>query len=125
MILIAVRRIKQGSSSHGTSSLTSRPRESDQRWRQDLLVLIERLRNIEAGKGSRRLTGQEIVELQDAGGKTPDWIGRSGGANGKLFREDVASGSWRTQSYEVRFGGGLPSRNWFSLVEFLEMVRAV
>ena len=97
---------------------------SDARWRQDLAVLVSLLRNIEAAKGSPRLTGQEILDRHGSGGKAPDWIGRSGGPGGRLFREDVTTGKWRTQSYEVKFGGDLPGRNWFSLREFLGAVGA-
>jgi len=69
-----------------------------------------------------QMTGAEIV----AAAHVPDGavhtvMGRNGGINGKLLAADVATGAWRTQSYEVRTDG-IPNRNWFLISDFLDLL---
>jgi hypothetical protein len=94
-------------------------------WRADLASLEALLRQRAAEKSAgQKLTGNEIV-ARVRSGEAPTWVGRTGGLRGKTFQEDVASGRWADQSYEVRFGGDEPSKNWFSIEEFVQAIDAV
>jgi hypothetical protein len=65
-----------------------------------------------------RLTGAEIVELHAEGTLPYTSVGRGGGLSGGQFVNDVRTGTWRTQSYEVRVGEP-PNSNWFSVADFV------
>jgi hypothetical protein len=97
-------------------------RMSHEGWRADLASLDALLRNAAAAKSAgSKLTGADIVRRVESG-EGPSWVGRTGGVNGKAFQDDVRSGRWAEQSYEVRFGGDVPSKNWFSVDEFMRAV---
>jgi hypothetical protein len=67
------------------------------------------------------MTGADIAAgAADRHDPPLDYIGRSGGLNGALFAEDVATGRWRTTKYELRSGppANPSNRNWFTLTEF-------
>jgi hypothetical protein len=50
-------------------------------------------------------------------------VGRGGGLYGPRFCKDVATGSWRNQSYETnRDAAQPPNQNWFTLEEFARCV---
>lgn len=51
-------------------------------------------------------------------------VGRRGGLRGARLAEDVASGFWRTQSYETAPGDTPPNGNWFLLQDFARAVGA-
>lgn len=97
---------------------------SDARWKQDLGKLLERLDNLRNQSQSGRLSGSEIYERCKNNDAPPDWVGRSGGAFGKLFRDDLSSGGWKDQSYEVQFGGTCASKNWFGAADFVAAIEA-
>lgn len=65
-----------------------------------------------------RLTGAEIVDLHATGILPYSSVGRSGGLKGAPLLSDISSGTWRTQSYEVRHGDP-PNDNWFSMADFI------
>ena len=91
-------------------------------WRADLASLEALLRQRAAEKvAGQKLTGSEIASRVQAG-EAPKWVGRTGGLRGKTFQEDVRSGNWAEQPYEVRFGGDEPSKNWFSIDEFMKAI---
>ena len=67
-----------------------------------------------------RATGAEL-QAQGAG---PGWthVGRSGGLHGPVLAQDIATGGWVTQSYEVRVGALPGNRNWFAVEDFLALL---
>jgi hypothetical protein len=68
-----------------------------------------------------KLPGTELIEAFQGNAKW--WIGRSGGLTGDAFREDVQTGRWRSQRYEVNKMSELrPSANFFRLNEFAAAV---
>jgi len=74
-------------------------------------------RNNEGG----HMTGEELLSAYARGDSL--LVGRGGGGvSGALFGEDVRSGSWRTQRYQTRPGGGSPNPNWFLLEDFANAV---
>lgn len=78
-------------------------------------------------------TGAELAEgslLPGPGDSTDldlgipfDYMGRAGGLDGKALAEDLATGRWKTQKYEVRVGDA-PNANWFAISDFLDRVTA-
>ena len=96
---------------------------SDGAWDQSLTQLVARLETLGVKKDAGgKLNGREILRRSREHDRAPTWVGRKGGLNGKEFRDDVATGRWPDQLYEVEFGGGSPSRNWFSTDEFARSV---
>lgn len=68
-----------------------------------------------------RLNGTDLVKAFEDG--LDMWVGRSGGIHGSKLREDVNSGRWRTQVYEVNtVATEQPSSNYFRLSNFVEAV---
>jgi hypothetical protein len=49
-------------------------------------------------------------------------MGRNEGLNGGPLDDDLRSGGWRRQVYEVRRGGRPPHRNWFLISDFVAEV---
>lgn len=49
-------------------------------------------------------------------------MGRSGGLPGSTLAEDIYSGNWRNQEYEVSSSAEPPNKNWFHISEFIELV---
>lgn len=69
-----------------------------------------------------KLSGREIVRQYEDGTLRFTHVGRSGGLAGSTLAQDVATGAWETQSYEVR-DTPLEQRNWFSIEEFVARTR--
>lgn len=65
------------------------------------------------------LTGEQIQEMHAAGDPQYRWMGRQGGRHGKALAQDIATGRWREQSYEVREHELPGNPNWFAVSEFL------
>jgi hypothetical protein len=64
-----------------------------------------------------RLSGNALLEAFHGGAEW--WVGRGGGIAGERFREDIRTGSWKTQIYEVNTNSAEPpSANYFGLGEF-------
>lgn len=95
---------------------------ADARWQLDLEKLARRLEDIRNQGQSSRLSGREIYERFRSNDRPPTWVGRSGGAFGKLLRDDVTAGHWKDQTYEVQFGGTSASKNWFPIEDFVKAV---
>lgn len=56
-------------------------------------------------------------------GETDWWVGRVGGIRGERFQNDLKTGRWCDQQYEVNTGADRPpSPNYFNLREFVEAV---
>ena len=72
----------------------------------------------------KKLPGATIVKLFADGAADFDWIGRKGGLVGGPFQNDLATGKWRTTTYEVTGGGTAPNRNGFALADFVEATGA-
>lgn len=74
------------------------------------------------GKNSNiRLPGSALIDAFEGGADW--WVGRGGGIEGARFQEDVRSGRWKAQVYEVNTSSsGPPSPNYFSLADFAEAV---
>lgn len=95
----------------------------DANWRGDfeaLATLIERFVAERASGG--KLVGRELLERARGGGSRPTWVGRQGGLRGTAFAEDLRTGRWSAQAYEIAFGGVAPSRNWFRMEDWMEAV---
>jgi len=70
------------------------------------------------------LTGKQILEASEAGLLEYGYMGRRGGLEGPLLKEDIKSGRWRDHSDEVR-GEELPdNKNWLSIPSFVAMLSA-
>jgi len=68
-------------------------------------------------------SGDEIVAGVLRGGFEFEMMGRVGGIHGLKLHEDIASGEWRTQPYEVKKTTDEPlNSNWFPIAKFVEMV---
>jgi hypothetical protein len=68
-----------------------------------------------------KLTGAALLDAFQGGAGW--WVGRGGGLQGESFREDIRSGRWRTQRYEVNTTAAeRPSPNYFDLGEFIRAV---
>ena len=68
-----------------------------------------------------KLSGRELRESYDGGASW--WVGRLGGITGNRFSEDIRTGRWKTQMYEVSTkADGAPSSNYFSLGDFARAV---
>ncbi len=67
------------------------------------------------------MTGFDIIDgWPDHGYLT---MGRQGGLGGDLLNADIASGSWRTHSYEVSKQAMAANGNWFTIEEFRDRLR--
>lgn len=49
-------------------------------------------------------------------------MGRSGGLDGELLKDDLASGRWKEQLYQVSPVETPPNKNWFSIAKFVEQI---
>jgi hypothetical protein len=88
----------------------------------DALVGPERA---EYGKyAEARLTGQAIHDRFTAT-REFELMGRTLGLQGDRLRQDIESGRWRKQVYEVRRSGPAPNRNWFAIADFIALVDAL
>ncbi len=68
------------------------------------------------------IAGGQIQQLWGSGDRTFNTMGRSGGLQGDRLRDDIASGSWTTQEYEVRQDPRPVNRNWFAIADFIKLV---
>lgn len=69
-----------------------------------------------------KLTGAALLDAFQGGAGW--WVGRGGGLQGDSFQEDIRSGRWRTQRYEVNTTAAeRPSPNYFDLGEFIRAVQ--
>lgn len=77
------------------------------------------------GNADDMLTGEQIYERYHH--KTLDypWMGRSGGVVGKALAKDLASGDWRTRSYELRHEPLPGNPNWFPVRDFVLKAKRV
>lgn len=71
------------------------------------------------GNADAIMLGERIVDAHAAGTLLYSWMGRSGGRRGKKLAEDIVSGDWREQPYEVRLEPLQGSPNWFPVSEFI------
>jgi hypothetical protein len=69
-----------------------------------------------------KLTGYKIVMAFPS---QPSLLimGRQGGLSGAKLANDIETGGWRSQLYEVSIGPEAPNTNWFYIEEFLELLR--
>lgn len=68
------------------------------------------------------IPGEGLYTAFRAGTLTYTVMGRSLGLHGELLRDDLASGRWRSQEYEVSSALTPPNRNWFLISQFLDLV---
>ena len=67
------------------------------------------------------MTGEELLAAYRA--KEVFFVGRMGGLEGDLLREDIRSGGWTTQRYRTdRVSSTPPNQNWFHLSDFGRLV---
>ena len=70
---------------------------------------------------SIRLSGTELNDAFRGGAKW--WVGRGGGILGDRLKDDILTGRWREQRYEVNTSASQPpSSNYFSLEQFVDAV---
>lgn len=94
-------------------------------WTAALAVALDRYADTVSrsrtfgANAEKYLTGQEIVTAHAAGTLDYHFMGRLGGLHGSAVTEDVETGRWRTQTYEVREAELPGKRNWFSVMDFV------
>lgn len=76
-----------------------------------------------------KITGQVIYDgvLAEGAGYQYKYVGRGyGGRNGEPFQNDIKTGNWRRQPYEVRRNplepGAPAQKNWFPVSEFIQAI---
>jgi hypothetical protein len=69
------------------------------------------------------LTGAEILRQFKSDTLEFGVMGRNLGLHGKWLNADLATGTWKTQRYEVNTAETPPNRNWFSVAEFVARLR--
>ena len=50
------------------------------------------------------------------------WMGRTGGIRGAALKNDIETGQWKSQKYEVRTDPLPENRNWFPIADFIEKI---
>ena len=68
-----------------------------------------------------KVLGREIWE-DHKGERTYAWMGRQGGLSGPELQNDISTGGWKTQRYEVRYDPLRGNRNWFPIREFIKKI---
>jgi hypothetical protein len=69
------------------------------------------------GNSDGTFSGAELLRAFVVGERF--WVGRAGGLSGSELSSDIATGTWKTQNYQVnRSSQAAPNRNWFSLADF-------
>jgi hypothetical protein len=76
------------------------------------------------GLNAERMMKGGVIHRLFETGQAPRVMGRSGGLWGPTLAEDIASGNWRTQDYEVSSAAEPPNKNWFYVGEFVEVAKA-
>lgn len=98
-------------------------RMRDASWRTDLEALVAVVEQFVAERNSgHKLVGGDLLARAAAGGASPTWVGRQGGLRGAAFQEDLRTGRWKGQMYEIAFGGVAPSKNWFRFEDWVVAV---
>lgn len=69
-----------------------------------------------------KLTGQQLMDVTEAQLLEYGYMGRSGGLTGHRLQEDIDTGRWRTQVYEVRSEALPDNPNWFPIAAFTYLV---
>lgn len=70
------------------------------------------------------MTGIQLQEQYDKGNRF--FVGRSQGIDGLTLKNDIQSGKWKSQKYETNAETkSAPNKNWFSLSQFIEMVKGM
>ena len=69
-----------------------------------------------------KITGQEIVDRYTEGSLEFVTMGRKKGLEGDLLNQDIDSGRWRTQEYEVRCDAEPVNPNWFRIEDFTRRI---
>ena len=67
-----------------------------------------------------KIRGAEILDLAES--RTYTWMGRRGGISGKELEQDIQSGNWREQVYEVRQHPLRGKSNWFPIADFIKKI---
>jgi hypothetical protein len=100
-------------------------------WVEVLALALDRYPRLRSERPAPRanawtlVTGAELLAGYDAGTLAAgSWVGRGGGASGRLLEEDLASGAWRERAYEWSGAPTAPNRNWLSLGDFAQRVAA-
>jgi hypothetical protein len=70
-----------------------------------------------------RLRGSEIVSRFETGDAEFTLMGRNEGLNGGPMENDLRSGGWRKQVYQVRRQGPIPNKKWFLIADFVDEVK--
>lgn len=74
-------------------------------------------------RSTNTMTGAELLRAHADGRQL--FVGRGGGLEGERLAGDAATEAWRTQRYQVNeTASHSPSRNWFTLEEFVARVVA-
>jgi hypothetical protein len=79
------------------------------------------LKSVSARRGQNKdadLTGAQILDSYQAGTATFTYMGRNRGLDGPELADDIATGAWRTHTYEVRTQP-FDARNWFPISAFI------
>ena len=66
-----------------------------------------------------KVLGREIWE-DHKGERTYTWMGRQGGLSGTELQNDISTGRWKAQRYEVRHDPLRGNRKWFPICEFIK-----
>ena len=75
----------------------------------------------DAGKNADdKISGQEIYDSYARGDTTFTWMGRAGGRRGPKLLEDLKTGHWKRQKYEVRHKPISGNNNWFEIKSFVQ-----
>jgi len=89
--------------------------------------LVNTASNTSGKNADAKITGAEIVSEYPRGtlvhpAKGPYLsMGRQGGLNGPALANDLATGKWATQAYEIRVSTE-PRKNWFPIESFVQLV---
>jgi hypothetical protein len=86
------------------------------------LERYEELVSMSTSNAAAGRTGEELVSLQQAGQTLFSAMGRQGGLAGQRLQEDVASGGWRTTTYQVAASPPPGNPNWFTVTDFVSLL---
>jgi hypothetical protein len=104
---------------------------SEDHWLAVLRLALESYEQLVSRAAPRKqhaddvLTGATIYDGLKSGKFPFQVMGRSQGEHGDPLREDVESGGWRKQRYEVSHSSEPPNRNWFPVAKFVSLVEAL
>ena len=68
-----------------------------------------------------KVLGRDVWE-DHKGRRKYSWMGRQGGLSGPELQNDISTGGWKTQRYEVRHHPLYYNRNWFPIAEFIKKI---